>query len=382
MHICFITNEFPKPGFPHGGVGTFVATIAKALVTRGVQVSVVGKNYSPKYEKEILEGVNVYRLTCKKIKGLEWYFNTQVIAKTIKKIHSETPIDIVETADMGLAFIPKLEGVKYVIRMHGGHHFFAESEQREVEKWKGWQERRSYKRADAFIAVSDYVKTHTQKFLSLKNRTVKRINYPINISHFKNIKSQIVHYKLVFAGTVCEKKGIRQLIQAMPLIWECFPQVSLDIYGRDWKYPDGRSYIDDIKMNDCLKLGDKQKQINFKGAVDYNILPSKYAEAEVCVFPSHMETLGLVAPEAMCMGKPVVFTKLGPGPEVIAHLKTGLLVDPYSPKDIAEKIKWVFNNKDQAKKMGLAAREDVMNRFNIDAIVEENLNFYTEICNN
>ena len=52
MHICFITSEFPKPGFPHGGVGTFVATLGEALVEKGIQVSVIGLNYVPKEETE------------------------------------------------------------------------------------------------------------------------------------------------------------------------------------------------------------------------------------------------------------------------------------------------------------------------------------------
>ena len=39
MHICYITSEFPKQGFPHGGAGTFIATIAKALVEKGISVS-------------------------------------------------------------------------------------------------------------------------------------------------------------------------------------------------------------------------------------------------------------------------------------------------------------------------------------------------------
>ena len=37
MHICFLTNEYPKAGFPHGGLGSFVKTMAEALVKNDVR---------------------------------------------------------------------------------------------------------------------------------------------------------------------------------------------------------------------------------------------------------------------------------------------------------------------------------------------------------
>ena len=64
----------------------------------------------------------------------------------------------------------KIKNIKYVIRLHGGHHFFAEAENRGINKWKGFQEKRSFKKADAFIAVSNYVKNHTATYLSYYNK--------------------------------------------------------------------------------------------------------------------------------------------------------------------------------------------------------------------
>ena len=90
MHICFITSEFPKTGFPHGGVGTFVATLGKALVEKGIQVSVIGLNYIDKEDTEIVDGIHVYRVTSKKIKGLQWYFNTQAVARKITAVNKNT----------------------------------------------------------------------------------------------------------------------------------------------------------------------------------------------------------------------------------------------------------------------------------------------------
>lgn len=377
MHICFITSEFPKTGFPHGGVGTFVATLGKALVEKGIQVSVIGLNYIDKEETEQVNGITVYRVTSKKIKGLQWYFNTQAVARKIAAVHKITPIDIIETAELGLAFLSKLKEIQYVIRLHGGHHFFAEGENREINWWKGFQEKRSFRKADAFIAVSNYVKQHTEKYLSYKGKPIEMINNPISFDKFyPNSDVIIKEQSIVFAGTVCEKKGIRQLIAALPLIREEFENVKLEVFGRDWLFPDKSSYISYLKNQfdkETLSL------VTFHGAITHDELPLKYAAAEVCAFPSHMETQGLVAPEAMAMEKLVLFSETGPGPETIVPYKTGLLANPISPEDIATKIKWAFNNRQKCIEIGKNARISVVEKFAIEKIVVQNIAFYNKL---
>lgn len=377
MHICFITSEFPRQGFPHGGVGTFVSTLGKALVEQGVQVSVIGLNYINKEETENIEGINVYRVVAKKQKGLQWYFNSKAIANKIKEVHQQNRIDIVETAELGLAFLPKIKEIKYVIRLHGGHHFFAEGENRGINWWKGYQEKRSFKKADAFIGVSNYVKEHTAKYLKYYGKPVEIIANPISFEKFqpidgleKNVKS------IVFAGTVCEKKGVRQLIEAFQWVRNEFKESKLYIYGRDWLFSDGTSYIAYLKKT----FSDVELQnVYFKGAVSHDDLPRIYQQAEVCVFPSHIETQGLVAPEAMAMESMVVFSETGPGPETIIDGVSGLLCNPHDSKNIAEKIKWVFNHPDKALEIGKQARAYALKKYNLSIIVTQNINFYQSI---
>ena len=136
---------------------------------------------------------------------------------------------------IGLSFIKKIKPIKYVIRLHGGHHFFAESENRKVTWWKGFQEKRSFKNADAFVAVSKFVKSHTAKYLSYHNKPIEIIRCPINLNVFKS-KPEIEKEKntILFAGTVCEKKGINQLLMAMPKVIEKNKEAELFVYGRDW----------------------------------------------------------------------------------------------------------------------------------------------------
>ena len=376
MHICFLTNEFPKEGFPHGGIGSFVKTLTSALAKYDIKVSVVGINYIAKDENEIIEGVNVYRLKRSTVKGFAWYFNSKAINKKIEEINHNDPITIVESSELGLAFIKKIKNITYIIRLHGGHHFFAESENRGINKWKGFQEKRSFKKSDGFIAVSKFVKEHTEKYLSYNNKPIVYISNPINTNFFKPMFGNEVENRIVFAGTVCEKKGIRQLIHAFPLVKKEFPNATLEIYGRDWSFPDGSSYMQMLKEKELPQLGEVGKDIHFHGSMPYTTIPLLYAEAAVCVFPSHMETQGLVAPEAMAMEKAVVFTKLGPGPEAIEEYKTGLLCDPHNPRDIAEKIIWIFSNEEKAKLIGKNAREFVIMKYGLDYIIERNIEFF------
>ena len=377
MHICFLCSEYPKEGFPHGGFGTFVKTISLQLVNAGMKVSIVGVNYTGNYEEKIENGVSIYRVEKHKTKGLSWLLNSTELNKCIRKIHRSEPISIIESSELGLAFIRKLPSIRYIIRLHGGHHFFAEAEKRGINFWKGFQEKISFNKADAFIAVSDYVKKHTEKYLSYHSKTIDIINYPIDFTLFKPSQTpQIVPYRIVFAGTVCEKKGVRELIQAFQLLKFEFVEAQLLLYGRDWLYPDGRSYIQQIQKD---FTDEELHRVRFMGSVAHSELPTIYESAEICVFPSHMETQGLVVPEAMAMEKVVVFSEIGPGPETIIDGETGYLVDPYSAADIATAIGKCFAEPENSKVIGIAARKAAVIKFNPQVIFQKNVNFYKKV---
>jgi len=99
----------------------------------------------------------------------------------------------------------------------------------------------------------------------------------------------------------------------------------------------------------------------------------------ICVFPSHMETQGLVSLEALLLKKPVVFSKYGPGPEAIEHGVTGLLCDVYDPADIAAQILRFLDEPDKAKEMGVAGNQRVREKYDQDRILQQNIDFYQHL---
>ncbi len=373
MHIVFLSNEYPL--WAPGGIGSFLQTFGRSLVQNGHFVTVlgVGKKDTCEYLED--EGIEILRLPENKTKLPDFMVASFRLNRELRRIHKENPVDILESPEGGMAFISKNHRAKKVIRLHGGHHFFAEAEKRGINWRKGILEKRSFQKADGFIAVSQYVKNHTEKYLSYHKQPLEVIHHPLDTAtQIPEVAIEENH--ILFAGTVCEKKGIRQLIEAFKILREKYPSKILDIYGRDWFYPNGDSYIEMLKNTyDASYFGN----VVFHSTIPRDQLNVRYAEAAFCVFPSHMETQGLVTLEAMLMRKPVIFSKYGPGPETIEHGKTGLLCDVYDPNDIASKMLWMIENPEKGKKLGANARKEAKMKYDKNSILELNLNFYNQL---
>lgn len=367
MHIVFISSEYPL--WASGGVGTFLQTFGRAMVSRGHSITIlgVGMDAEEKFLKD--EGVQIIRLPKNASVLPNFVYNSLKINQALKKIHRRQAIDIIETSELGLAIISKKHPAKKVIRLHGGHHFFSEAEKRGIHWRKGTLEKQSFKKADGFIAVSHYVQDHTAKYLSYHGKPISVINYPVNTKIAVPI-TKTAKDRILFAGTVCEKKGVRQLLEAFNLVRKKYPNKILDLYGRDWYDISGRSYIETLKK---VYEPSYFENVNFNGSISREILNLKYLESEFCVFPSHMETQGLVTLEAMLLGKPVIFSQYGPGPETIEPYKNGLLCDTYVPNDIAEKMLWMIEHPQEAKTMGDAGRQHVLMKYDLDRILDQNI---------
>lgn len=376
MHIVFLSGEYPL--WTSGGVGTFIQTFGRSLVQNGHSVSVVGPGKEKQELKMEDDGVQIYRLPKNGGPLPNFMFNGLQINKKLRQLQNEQPITIIEAAEGGLAFLSKGHPAKKVIRLHGGHHFFAEAENRKINWRKGWLEKKSFAKADGFIAISQYVKDHTAQYLSYGNRPLDIISLPLDTS--KQIpKVTVQEDHILFAGTVCEKKGVRQLIEAFKLVRAQYPNKILDVFGREWFYPDGSSYHQMLtEKYDASYF----ENVNFHGSIARDTLDKKYAEAAFCVFPSHMETQGLVSIEAMLLGKPVIFSKYGPGPETVEHQKTGLLCDVYDPKDIADKMIWCIEHPQEAALLGERASKLVKTKYDANTILKKNINFYQRLIQN
>ena len=87
------------------------------------------------------------------------------------------------------------------------------------------QEKRSFSKAHNLCAVSEFVAETTRELLRLGPRPIKILPSPVDTQRFRpRPEVQEEEGLIVFAGTFCENKGVRQLVQAFPRIVAEAPQ--------------------------------------------------------------------------------------------------------------------------------------------------------------
>ena len=373
MHIVFLTNEYPKKDIPHGGIGTFVHFLSKQLIARNINVTILGLNSLPIDEFSVEGKINIYRLRKSKWKYGKFLDNNVRIQKKIALIHKNKSIDIVEGSEASFAFFPSNTTYKKVIRLHGGHHFFTLEQGAKLSVWKGYQEKRSFLKADRFIAVSDYVGLKTQEYL--KHNFIYTVIYnSIEISAFyKSNKNKEIANKLVFIGTICEKKGINQLLSAFPIIKQKFPDLTLEIVGRDWKSDKITSYKKKLQDNLSEVL---LESITFKGVLPYTEIPKIIESAQICVYPSLVESFGLTIIEAMAMGKSIAASNIKPFNEIVGDSDSISFFNPKSIESIVETISKLLQDASLREKLRVRSRAHILHKFDTNIIVDNNINFY------
>lgn len=150
------------------------------------------------------------------------------------------------------------------------------------------------------------------------------------------------HRPILFVGRIQPLKGIDTLIKALALVKQrepaLAPHICLSIIGGD---PNPDSQIEQAEF-ERLKLLSAElnmgELITFLGAKDQDTLVYYYAAAEMVVMPSHYESFGMVALEAMACGTPVIASDVGGLSFNIEDGFNGYLVPGRDPQALADKI--------------------------------------------
>lgn len=184
-----------------------------------------------------------------------------------------------------------------------------------------------------------------------------------NINTSNNNKSNEINsiIKILFSGKIDDNKNIMGLIDACDLMFSQGYDIQVSIVGEG-------------PLLNSLKRKKYPFEVIFYGYINSRKkLLDVYRSNHILVVPSFYETFGVVYPEAMSQGLPVIYTKNQGFDGYFPDGYIGYSINPSCPKDISEKIKLIIANYQRISENALFESE----KFSWDIIAEDILKMYS-----
>ncbi len=183
---------------------------------------------------------------------------------------------------------------------------------------------------------------------------------------------------MLYVGRLVEKKGVGDLIQA-------FARLAGDLREKTHLWIVGHGELENSleTMSRELGVGDR---IKFWGEIPNDQLPDYYAAADLFVGPSveatsgDTEGQGVVFIEAFAAGLCVIATTVGGIPEVVDHGRTGILVPPKNPNELAGAIQQLLSDSVLRQRLARNAQDEAREHYAWPRIADEFVTLYSDIA--
>ena len=332
------------PVYPYkGGISHYTGLMYRAL-SKKYDVTMISYSFQyPKllYKKEQRD----YSNDSFKIEDTNYLINTAnpfnwiISAKKIKDIHPD--LIIIQWwhpyfAPCYMVLLRHLRGIKTLFVCHNvfPHERFP------MDKLLTKQ---TLRKGDCFIVQSSQDENDLKSILP--NAHYKRAVHPTyNAFRMQNMSKEQARGLLgvspdkkilLFFGFVRKYKGLDYLIKAMPDIEKKIDNCKLLIVG-DFG-DDKAEYMQLIEQNGVLDIIDI-----YDGYIPDKEVEKYFAASDVVVLPYISATQSGIVQIAYGFDKPVIATNVGGLPDVVTEGKTGFLIEPESPKAIADAVTHFF----------------------------------------
>ena len=336
--VCLVTTDQGNHQVPY-------------LLNRNVRHIDLGIRFVQQYQYHGLKRYWIYyqlvRLFQRKIKSL---------------IKIEKPDILVTSASEIADFLIKCKGeVPLIVESHGTFNRpFHMQEMTIKNRIKRYFYNKALSKADKIVALTHGDAEQWRKI----NQNVSVITNIVTMND-TNVYSDCEAKRVIFVGRMDSQKGYQYLDAIWRIVEKRHPDWRLDIYGEGADLPENNSLIP------------KGKHV-YPHAQTLDVL-NKYKESSILVLTSVYEPFGLVMPEAMSCGIPVVAFDCPYGPsDIISDGKDGFLVDCYDVEAFADKLCMLIENEVLRKQMGINAIQSAL-RFQKDIIMPQWNNLFKSL---
>lgn len=231
---------------------------------------------------------------------------------------------------------------------------------------------------DKIICISDAEKQSALDKKICKEDKLQVIFNGVDIEAYENgahgaVKRQDLNipedaFVVGMVGRISQQKAPDVFIKMAKQVKDEVPNAHFIIVGNGNREDEIRKYAKDNGFSDSLHI---------TGWVDN---PMSYVELfDVACLLSRWEGFGLVLPEYMMAGKPIVASKVDAIPNIIKDGENGLLVEVDNAKETSKAILKIYNNKSMRNHLIRCGLEDSHNRFDARRVSEEHQRLFETI---
>lgn len=226
-------------------------------------------------------------------------------------------------------------------------------------------EQQVIQKADRIIAATMAEQAQLQFLYTIDSRKIVIIPPGVDTSRFYPIPGDEARAvigvppeqrMLLYVGRIEPLKGVDTLIQAIARLrqdglLERYPHYLAIIGGDPDVSPEEMTAEMTRLQHLCKRLGIGE-EVLFLGKRSQDTLPYYYSAAEVVVVPSHYESFGMVALEAMACGTPVVASQVGGLAFLVQDGVTGFVVPDGEPDALCSSLVRLVKNPELRAQMG------------------------------
>ncbi|NBO38656.1 glycosyltransferase family 1 protein [bacterium] len=173
--------------------------------------------------------------------------------------------------------------------------------------------------------------------------------------------------RIIFVGSLEPRKNLRGLLKGFAIYKKANPtsRTQLTVVGCE----------NPLFADAGFSRAEVSNDVDFRGYISDHDLAELFGSSRALVYPSFYEGFGFPPLEAMAAGTPVVTSRTSSLPEVVGD--AALLVDPFSPNDIAEKIAQALQPEIAQKLIQFGSKQ--VRKFSWNQVGEHMLDIYSEI---
>jgi glycogen(starch) synthase len=405
MRVGLVSYEYP-PQQGMGGVGTYMFRLAGALGRAGHEVHVItGPSDRVPVQQQ---NVTLHRIEAefepqasRVARWLYWHAIAEPMGKcnpviwhwlrwdlashqAIRRIDAQHPFDVVEAPEHAANgwMAGRIHRWPIVIRMHCPWELFVRINKvpfNPMDRLMSMLERRVVANyADCLTVPSEAMRREVEKSWKLRRP-------PVIIPNFMDVPSSPTALprddglqRIICAGRIEPLKGQDTLAKAFALVARKNPRAELWILGPDrW----GKTSFAEL-LNKIVPDAAIRARIHMPGLVPLSGMGEHVRNARVAVVASiGFESFSYSTLEAMASARPTIVTRTGALSELIEHERTGLVVTPDEPHEMAAALERLLSDRALAESCGMAAYAKARRQYDTPVVLPKMIEAYESAAN-